>query len=103
MPSSGKRKIKEIINKCLKLQISVQTLPSLSDIVGGKVHISELRPVNIEDLLGRDPVKLNFESLTHMLHERSILVTGAGGSIGSELSKQILNFNPSLFHSIRSK
>lgn len=94
IPSATSKEIRKIINICFKLNIRAQTLPTLSDIVGGKVHISQLRPVNAEDLLGRQPVQLDLNELGKMLSDKVILVTGAGGSIGSELCNQILRFSP---------
>ncbi len=94
IPSATSKEIRRINDLCVELGLKVQTLPSLADIVDGKVQFSQLRPVKVEDLLGRDPVSLDLESLTEMLTEKVILVTGAGGSIGSELCNQILKFRP---------
>ncbi|MFG1523165.1 polysaccharide biosynthesis protein [Halobacteriovorax sp. ZH1_bin.1] len=74
--------------------IEVITLPSISDIADGKVHIEQLRPVNVDDLLGRSPVKLDLQSIGSFINDKTVLITGAGGSIGSDLVKQVANRNP---------
>jgi FlaA1/EpsC-like NDP-sugar epimerase len=70
------------------------TVPSLSDIVSGRVSVSALRPIELDDLLGRDPVQLDDAGLHGFLNGKTVLVTGAGGSIGSELCRQIARFGP---------
>lgn len=75
--------------------LSVLTLPSTADILAGKVAISQVRQVELEDLLGREAVQLDCQGLSGLLGGRTVLVTGAGGSIGSELCRQILAFGPS--------
>ena len=70
------------------------TVPSYEDLVGGKVTVSQLRRVELDDLLGRDPVELDAAGLREWLAGRTVLVTGAGGSIGAELCRQILRFEP---------
>jgi FlaA1/EpsC-like NDP-sugar epimerase len=70
------------------------TVPALSDIVSGRVSVSALRALELDDLLGRDPVQLDETNLTHFLKRKNVLVTGAGGSIGSELCRQIARFSP---------
>jgi FlaA1/EpsC-like NDP-sugar epimerase len=74
--------------------LSFRAVPSLSDLVDGKVTISELRKVNLEDLLGRDAVQMESESVRAKLQGRVVMVTGAAGSIGSELCKQIVRYHP---------
>jgi FlaA1/EpsC-like NDP-sugar epimerase len=74
--------------------MSVMTVPALGDIVSGKVSVSSLRPVELDDLLGRDPVQLDDAGLRAFLEGKTVLVTGAGGSIGSELCRQIARFAP---------
>jgi len=74
--------------------VVVKTLPALEEIASGKVEISDLRPIEVEDLLGRDPVVPNLELLTAKVHGKVVMITGAGGSIGSELTRQLLRLGP---------
>jgi len=74
--------------------VTVKTLPALEEIASGRVEVSDLRPIDVEDLLGRDAVAPDMELLTAQVHGKSVLVTGAGGSIGSELSRQLLQLGP---------
>ncbi|MFR1445947.1 polysaccharide biosynthesis protein, partial [Acinetobacter baumannii] len=69
-------------------------LPGLFELINGHVSINQLREVSLEDLLGREPVKLDNTSIANYIEGRSVLVTGAGGSIGSELCRQIMRFQP---------
>ncbi len=71
-----------------------QTVPKLEDIVTGKVSVNQFRDVQVEDLLGRDPVELDTESISEYIKGKVILVTGAGGSIGSEICRQVCQFQP---------
>ena len=84
----------EILNELKPHKVAVRTLPGLSDIATGKVSLSDLRELDIDDLLGREPVKPNGLLLNLNTHHKTVLVTGAGGSIGSELCRQILKTNP---------
>jgi FlaA1/EpsC-like NDP-sugar epimerase len=74
--------------------VVVKTLPALEDIASGHVEVSDLRPIDVEDLLGRDPVSPDFELLTAQVHGKVVMITGAGGSIGSELTRQLLKLGP---------
>ncbi|MBW9155781.1 polysaccharide biosynthesis protein [Clostridium tagluense] len=94
MPSADFKTKTEILNICKKTKCKLKTIPGIYEIVDEKVNISELRDVNIEDLLGRDPVKLSTEDIDKYIKGKTILVTGGGGSIGSELCRQIAKFNP---------
>jgi FlaA1/EpsC-like NDP-sugar epimerase len=76
--------------------LKVLTVPALGDILAGHVSISHVRPVELEDLLGREPVRLDEQGLSELLRDKVVLVTGAGGSIGSELCRQIFRFQPRL-------
>jgi FlaA1/EpsC-like NDP-sugar epimerase len=94
MPSATHRERKRAVELCTAAGISVMTVPALSDIVAGKVSITALRPIELDDLLGRDPVQLDEVGLHAFLDGKTVLVTGAGGSIGSELCRQIAAFSP---------
>lgn len=89
----GKNK-KEIIDICKKTGCKVKLMPGIYEIIDGEVTLGKLREVNFEDLLGRDPVKLDMEGISDYIKGRTIMVTGGGGSIGSELCRQIIKFNP---------
>lgn len=94
MPSADFRTKTEILNICKKTKCKLKTIPGIYEIVDEKVNISQLRDVDIEDLLGREPVKLSTEDIDKYIKEKTILVTGGGGSIGSELCRQIAKFSP---------
>ena len=94
MPSATHNERKRAVDTCSAAGVSVMTVPALSDIVSGKVSVSSLRPIELDDLLGRDPVELDDAGLHRLLTGRTVLVTGAGGSIGSELCRQIARFSP---------
>ena len=90
---SGK-KIREITERCQSLDISCKTVPGIGGILEGSISISHVRPVKVEDLLKRESVKLDLKKIEHFIAGKRILVTGAGGSIGSELCRQIMGFDP---------
>jgi len=94
MPSASRERRNQIIGLLSKLKISVRTLPGLSDLASGKVTLSDLRELDIDDLLGREPVKPNGLLLNRSTHNKTVMVTGAGGSIGSELCRQVLKTQP---------
>ena len=94
MPSTSHRIIQPIVDSCQKHNITCRTLPSVADLADGKVEVSRLREVQIEDLLGRDTIDLDNSNIHHLLTDRCVLVTGAGGSIGSELCRQIMQHHP---------
>jgi FlaA1/EpsC-like NDP-sugar epimerase len=94
MPSATHKERKRAVDLCNGAGISVLTMPAMSDIVSGKVSVSAIRPIELDDLLGRDPVELDDAGLHAFLDGRTVLVTGAGGSIGSELCRQIARFAP---------
>lgn len=96
MPSIGRARRREIVLALENLQVEIKTIPGMSDIVSGRTRISELRPVSAEDLLGRDPVTPDPQLLRMNITGRVVMVSGAGGSIGSELCRQILNQSPSV-------
>ena len=94
MPGASHSERKRAVDLCAKAGIAVMTVPSLTDIVSGKVSVSALRRVELDDLLGRDPVQLDDAGLHGFLNGRTVLVTGAGGSIGAELCRQIARYGP---------
>ena len=94
MPSVSGDRLRSIIAICEKSGLPYKTLPSLGALIDGDVTINDLRPVNIEDLLGRPPVTLDTLGIGQYLTHKTVVVTGAGGSIGSELCRQIIRFMP---------
>jgi FlaA1/EpsC-like NDP-sugar epimerase len=94
LPSISRQKRNQIINRLNKFKIVVKTLPSVQDIVEGKVSVSDIKDLNIEDLLNREQVQPNLELLSKNTNSKVVMITGAGGSIGSELSRQIIKLKP---------
>lgn len=94
MPSVSRKRRNQILNQIQAAQVSVRTLPSFSDLAQGKVTISDLRELDIDDLLGREPVTPNQILLAKNITGKVVMVTGAGGSIGSELCRQITDLGP---------
>ena len=86
--------LRELIDRCERAGRHPLIVPGLYEIVGGKVSLNRFRPVAVEDLLGREPIELDLSALDDLLHGEVVLVTGAGGSIGSELSRQVAGFTP---------
>ncbi|MEM7482280.1 MAG: nucleoside-diphosphate sugar epimerase/dehydratase [Acidobacteriota bacterium] len=89
------QRIQRIVETCKRHRIKVRTIPGLYEVLQGKVSISRFRDVELEDLLGREPVRLDEEQLDRFLTGKTVMVTGAGGSIGGELVRQIARFRPS--------
>ena len=94
LPSISRQKRNQIINNLNKNKVIVKTLPSVQDIVEGKVNVSDIKDLNIDDLLNREQVQPNLELLSKNTNSKVVMVTGAGGSIGSEISRQIIKLNP---------
>ena len=94
LPSASRQRRNDILNTLKPHKVAVRTLPGLSDIATGKVSLSDVRDLDIDDLLGREPVRPNGLLLNLNTHSKTVLVTGAGGSIGSELCRQILKTSP---------
>ncbi|MDR1730676.1 MAG: polysaccharide biosynthesis protein [Synergistaceae bacterium] len=94
LPSASGRKIRALYDMLAPLGISVRVLPSLLELAGGHISVSRLRHIRLEDLLGREPVQIDLHSISAYLRDRTVLVTGAGGSIGSEIVRQVLLNNP---------
>lgn len=96
MPSASAQTIRNVVELCEKIGIPYKTLPGMGNLINGTVSIKDLRDVNYEDLLGRPPVELDDVSISDYLKNKIILVTGGGGSIGSELCRQILKYSPAI-------
>ena len=94
MPSSSHQQRKRAIQLCNQSNLKALTVPSFDDLMSGKVSVSQLRAIELDDLLGRDPVVLDEDGLHGILGEKVVMVTGAGGSIGSEICHQIAKFSP---------
>lgn len=96
IPSANRTTISAIIEISKRTKAKLKIMPMLDDLIQGKVSISKMRNVDVEDLLGRDPVKVDLEGIANYVEDKVVLVTGAGGSIGSELCRQIARFQPRL-------
>lgn len=94
IPSLAKKKIQQLVQSIENKNIKVNMVPSFEEVATGKINVSQLKEVDVIDLLGREEVSLNLESISHQLEGQTILVTGAGGSIGSEICRQVLAFEP---------
>jgi FlaA1/EpsC-like NDP-sugar epimerase len=94
IPGASNQVINEIYNECSKTDCKVKILPSMAELIDETVMIQKIRDVNIEDLLGREPVNLDVERITSYVEGHVIMITGGGGSIGSELCRQIASFKP---------
>ena len=91
---ASRTEIRRIVETCEKTSAKIRIIPGLYDILGGRVRVNDVRPVEIDDLLGREPVTLDLGGLRHLLSGKTVVVTGAGGSIGSELVRQVVRFSP---------
>ena len=96
VPSATGKQMQRFVEICEQANVKFRTMPALSDIISGRVRISEFRDVRVEDILGRDPVEIDMESVKREIRGHVIAVTGAAGSIGSELCRQILDYGPSV-------
>lgn len=94
MPSVKGKEIKEIIDVCKNTNCKLTILPGVYEIIEGTVSVNQLRPVEVEDLLGRDPVKLDTKNVSAYITGKVVLITGAGGSIGSEICRQVAKMQP---------
>ncbi|MGE0697741.1 MAG: polysaccharide biosynthesis protein [Hyphomicrobiaceae bacterium] len=94
LPQSQRRERQAIIRRLAQHPVRVKTLPAMEDIAAGRVSVTDLRPVDVDDLLARDPVPPDAELLARAIRGRSVMITGAGGTIGSELTRQILRQSP---------
>lgn len=94
IPSLDEEDRKEVLEICKKTNCKIKIIPSLYSLIDGKVSLNQIKDVEIEDLLGRDPVELEMDGISEYINNKCILVTGGGGSIGSELCRQIAKFKP---------
>ena len=94
VPSATGAQMRRFVESCNHGKISFRTVPALKDIIAGQIIVSQLREVSLEDLLGRDPVQIDLEAVRREITGRTVVVTGAAGSIGSELCRQILDYSP---------
>ncbi len=93
-PSARGDEVRHIIDKCHESKVEFQILPPMANLINGSVSVNQVRSVKIEDLLARDPVQLNLNEIGAKLQGKTIMVTGAGGSIGSEIARQVAKFKP---------
>jgi FlaA1/EpsC-like NDP-sugar epimerase len=96
MPSATPRELRKVVQICEGAKIRFRTVPSVADIASGRFRVSQIRDVEINDLLGREAIQLDLETIGKYLNGKVILVTGAGGSIGSEMCRQVCNFKPQI-------
>jgi FlaA1/EpsC-like NDP-sugar epimerase len=94
MPSASGRVRKEVAVRARKLGVNCKTLPSLYEIIDGKVYLYQVRDIEIEDILGREAINIKIPEVVSEIKDKTILVTGAGGSIGSEICRQVIRFKP---------
>jgi FlaA1/EpsC-like NDP-sugar epimerase len=94
LPSVSGDRMRHIVNVCKRTSLPFKTLPSFSSMIDGRVTVNDLREVNYEDLLGRPPVRLDVREIGQYITGKTVAVTGAGGSIGTELCRQIVRFKP---------
>ncbi len=94
VPSATAQQMQRFVEICNKARVVFRTVPALKDIIAGEITVNHLREVSLEDLLGRDPVCLDLQSVQREVQDNTVLITGAAGSIGSELCRQVLNYGP---------
>jgi FlaA1/EpsC-like NDP-sugar epimerase len=94
VPSATSQQMQRFVAVCERAQVKFRTVPALRDVIARRVSLSDFRAVQLEDLLGRDPVKIDLRAVRASIQGRAVMVTGAAGSIGSELCRQILEFEP---------
>ena len=93
--AASKRFIRATVESCAAHNVNFRIMPAIKDLMTGEMEIEAIRKVKLEDLLGREPIHLNREAVSSQLHNKSILITGAGGSIGSEIARQVAAYSPS--------
>ncbi|MCE1227119.1 MAG: polysaccharide biosynthesis protein [Geobacteraceae bacterium] len=94
IPTAAGNAMRDIVRSCEHCKVRFKTLPAISDIIEGKISVSQIKDVDICDLLGRDPIELDQEAIRNYLEGKRVLVTGAAGSIGSEICRQVARYSP---------
>jgi FlaA1/EpsC-like NDP-sugar epimerase len=94
LPSASRQEIRDILEICQAAAVRIMLVPPVTEIINGMVSMKQLRDVDIEDLLGREPVRIDLAGIAGYLNHETVLITGAGGSIGSEICRQVARFNP---------
>lgn len=94
IPSLSRKKLREIFELIEPLHVKVNSMPSMEEVASGKINLSRLKEIDVVDLLGRDEVQLDIDAIKDQITGKTILVTGDGGSIGSEICRQVIRFNP---------
>jgi FlaA1/EpsC-like NDP-sugar epimerase len=94
IPSATGAQMKNIIDKCRECKVDCRTLPAMKDIINGSISVRQVRKVRMEDLIGRSAVQLDLQKIEAKLKDKIIMITGAGGSIGSEIARQVTRFGP---------
>lgn len=94
IPSASKARIREIVLECQKTSATIKILPNMNDLINGKVELNQVREVEVEDLLGRDEVQLDTSGIEAYIKDKVCLITGGGGSIGSEIVRQLVKYSP---------
>ncbi|MEB6201978.1 polysaccharide biosynthesis protein [Mammaliicoccus fleurettii] len=94
IPTLSQNRLREINKLCEGARVEVFKMPNIENVMSGEIEVNQLKKVEVEDLLGRDPVELDMASISNELTQKTILVTGAGGSIGSEICRQVCKFTP---------
>jgi FlaA1/EpsC-like NDP-sugar epimerase len=94
IPSASRNEIADILKICRSTGCNIKIIPRVNDLINGKISINMIKNVSVEDLLGRDPIDIHVEEVSSYLRDKVVMITGAGGSIGSELCRQVLRFSP---------
>ncbi len=94
MPSATGAEIRKIVEYCQQVNVKYRTLPGVGELIDGRVSVQQIRDVDLDDLLGREPIHLDEAQISNYLKDKRVLVTGAGGSIGSEICRQVARFQP---------
>jgi len=94
IPSAAGKQIRKIVKRCRESNVKFRILPGVGELIDGRVSVQQIRDVDLNDLLGREPIFLDEVQINHYLQGKRVLVTGAGGSIGSEICRQVARFNP---------
>ncbi|MCK5913427.1 MAG: polysaccharide biosynthesis protein, partial [Desulfuromusa sp.] len=97
IPSATGKQIKSIVERCQKSNVKFRILPGVGDLIDGRVSVQQIRDVDLNDLLGREPISLDEVQISSYLQGKRVLITGAGGSIGSEICRQVAKFHPGKF------